>query len=117
MADRSVLQISREWRIAEDELQWMLQRCMNAKRHADNRDDAQNWCGRAFCRTRKALLRCVREYVALEADEVSGLIEAAVARVQCFPEMHVARPEPLAGVAVERQEVVEPQAPEVAPAA
>ncbi len=108
MADRSVLQISREWRIAEDELQWMLQRCMNAKRHADNRDDARNWCGRSFCRTRKALIRCMGEYIKLEADEDPGLIEAAVARVQRFPEMHVARPEPLEGVAVERQERGEP---------
>ncbi len=117
MADRPVLQISREWRIAEDGLQWMLQRCSNAKRHADNRDDARNWCGRAFCRTRKALLRCMGEYVKLEADEDPGLIEAAVARVQRFPEMHVARPEPLAGVAVERKIEGEPAERQVAGAA
>ena len=101
MADRLVLQISREWRIGEDELQWMLQRCMNAKRHVDKRDDARNWNGRAFCRTRKALLRCIREYVSLEDDEDQGLIEAAIARVERWPEWHRPRPKPLAGVAVE----------------
>ncbi len=54
--------------------------------------------GVAFCRTRKTLIRCIREHVTLEPGEGDDLIEAAVARVERFPEMHVARPEPLRGV-------------------
>ncbi len=101
MPDRLVLQISPNWRIAKDDLQWTLQRCMNAKRHVDNRDDPTNWRGQSFCRTRAALRRCVREHVKLEIDENPALIEAALARIEKFPEMHVHRPEPLAGVEVD----------------
>ena len=117
MADKFLLEISRNWRLAEDGLQWILQRCLNKRRHADNRGGPGNWTGQSFCRTRKALIRCIHEKVKLEPDEDAGLIEAAVARVQRFPEMHVARPEPLEGVAVERQERGEPQALEAIPAA
>ncbi len=98
MADTFVLGISKNWRIAEDRLQWILQRCGNKKRYADCRDNPKNWNGRAFCCTRKALIRCIGEYVKLEPDEDSGLVEAAVARVQTWPEMHRPRPGPLAGV-------------------
>ena len=107
MTDRYLLQISRNWRIAEDELQWILQRCMHIERYSGNRDDSRNWRGRAFCRTRKALLRCIGEYVKLEADEEPGQIEAAVARVQRFPEMHFARPEPLASVEVDGEQDID----------
>ena len=101
MADRFLIQISRNWRLAEDDLQWILQRCRNGRRFQNERDHTGNWYGRSFCRTRKALSRCVRENVKIEDDEDSALIEAAVARVQAWPEMHRPRPGPLAGVAVE----------------
>ncbi len=101
MTDRYKLQISRNWRIAEDELQWMLQRCMHIERYSGNRDDSRNWRGRAFCRTRAALLRCVHEHVKLEDDENPALIEAAIARIERFPEMQVQKPEPLAGIEVD----------------
>ena len=101
MADTFVLQISRNWRIAEDDLQWILQRCKKIKRYVDEWGHHENWRGRSFCCTRKALIRCISEHVKLEADEDPGLIEAAVASVERFPEMHRPMPEPLAGVAVE----------------
>ncbi len=101
MADRFLLQISRNWRLAEDDLQWILQRCRNGRRFQNEQEHTGNWYGRSFCRTRKALSRCVRENVKIEDDEDSALIEAAVARVQAWPEMHVLRPEPLAGVEVD----------------
>ncbi len=104
MADNSILQISRNWCIAEDHLQWILLRCKHKRRYATEPSHPSNWDGRSFCRTSKALIRCIREYVALEADEDPGLIEAAVARVQRFPEMHVARPEPLASVVVDGEQ-------------
>ncbi len=107
MTDRYLLQISRNWRIAEDELQGILQRCMHIERYSDNRDDSRNWRGRAFCRTRAAMLRCVREHVKLEIDENPALIEAALARIEKFPETHVHRPEPLAGVEVDGDQVLD----------
>ncbi len=101
MTDRYLLQISRNWRVSEDELQWMLQRCMHIERYSGNRDDSRNWRGQSFCRTRKALIRCINEHSTLEADEDQGLVEAAFARVERWPEWHRPRQEPLAGVAVE----------------
>ena len=98
MTDRFSFQISRNWRLAEDDLQWILQRCKNLKQYTSDRDHSENWRGRSFCRTRKALIRCIGEHVMLEPGEGDDLIEAAVARVERFPEMHVARPEPLRGV-------------------
>ncbi len=107
MADSFLFQISRNWRIAEDELQWILQRCKNLKQYTSDRDHSENWRGRSFCRTRKALIRCIREYVKLEPGEDQGPVEAAVARVERFPEMHVARPEPLAGATVGAEDQAE----------
>ena len=107
MADRFLLQISRNWRIAEDPLQWILQRCNNDKRYADDRPHPRNWRGHSFCRTRKALIRCMGEHVGLKDDEDPALIDAAIARVQTWPEWHKPRQDPLQGVAVERQEQFE----------
>ena len=39
------------WQVSEDELQWLLQRYQGGR-----------WRDRSFCRTREALLRCIREY-------------------------------------------------------
>ncbi len=101
MADNAVLQISRNWRIAEDHLQWILQRCKHKRRYATDPNHPSNWDGRSFCRTRKALIQCIRENVTLEAAEDPSLIQAAIASVERFSEMHRPMPEPLAGVALE----------------
>ena len=58
------------WRVVEDDLQWMLQRNGGTK-----------WHYRSFCRTRGALLRCIREYCG-EVDPV-GLMQ-----VEALPEWH-----------------------------
>ena len=91
MADQLVVQISRKWGIAEDHLQWILQRSRGKR----------GWRGHSFCRTRKALIRCIGEHVRPEADEDPALVDAAIARVQRWPEWHQSKPKPLAGVAVE----------------
>ncbi len=75
MSDRFLFQISRNWRLAEDRSQWVLQRCSNAKRYSTQRSHTKNWRGRSFCRTRKALIRCIGEHVRLEANEDHGLVE------------------------------------------
>ena len=108
MADRLVLQISREWRIAGDQLQWILQRCKNLRGYEGKREQSRNWSGRSFCRTRKALIRCIGEHVRLEDGEDQALIEAAIARVERWPEWHSPRPEPLQGVTVEQPEQDKP---------
>ena len=108
MTDRLLIQISRKWRLAEDDLQWILQRCKNLKGQTSKRDCSRNWQGRSFCRTRKALIRCIREQVRPEDDEDPALIKAAIARVERWPEWHRPRQEPLAGVAVEPREQGEP---------
>ncbi len=99
MKDRFLIQISRNWRVAEDDLQWILQRCKSIKRYTGQRGHTKNWTGRSFCRTRKALIRCIGEYVKLEPGEDLNLVEAAVARIERWPELHVVRPEPLRGTA------------------
>ncbi len=104
MVDSFLFQISGNWRIAEDELQWILQRCKNLKQYTSDRDHSENWRGRSFCRTRKSLIRCIGKYVTLEPGEGPGLIEAAVARVERWSEMHRPKPEPMAGVRVDTED-------------
>ena len=65
-----------------------------------DRDHSENWRGRSFCRTRKTLIRCIGEYVTLEPGEGVDLIEAAVARVERWPEWH----RPPAGVRVDTED-------------
>ena len=43
------------------------------------------------------------EHVRLKDGEDAALIDAAIARVQTWPEWHSPRPEPLEGVAVDRK--------------
>ena len=104
MADSFLFQISRNWRLAEDDLQWILQRSKNLKQYTSDRDHSENWRGRSFCRTRKTLIRCIREHVSLEPGEGADVIEAAVARVEQWSEMHRPKPEPLAGVRVDTED-------------
>ena len=108
MADRFLFQISRNWRLAEDDLQWMLQRCMHKRMYAAIPSHSGNWRGHSFCRTRKALIRCIREHVRLKDGEAPALVEAAVARVERWPEWHKPRQAPLAGIAIERPEQDKP---------
>jgi hypothetical protein len=55
--DRLVAQLNESWRVVDDPLQWILQR-----RKGNPRKKNSGWRDRSFCRTRDALLRCVREY-------------------------------------------------------
>ena len=64
------------WRVVDDPLQWILQR-------RDSKSSKKNsgWRGRSLCRTREALLRCVREYC--------GVVDLeALRRLEMLPEWH-----------------------------
>lgn len=65
-----VIALNGGWRVSEDELQWMLQRYQGGR-----------WRDRSFCRTREALVRCIREYCG-SVDPV-GLMQA-----EALPEWH-----------------------------
>ena len=69
------IQLNEGWRVSEDSLQWMLQRrCSKPGQKA-------RWTGRSFCRTREALLRCVRDYC--------GIVDAkALKRLEALPDFH-----------------------------
>ena len=54
---RLVAQLNASWRVIDDPLQWILQRTKGNPRKKNS-----GWRDRSFCRTRDALLRCVREY-------------------------------------------------------
>jgi hypothetical protein len=77
--DRLLIQLSSEWRVVEDDLQYVLER-----RKGKARSKATGWGRRSYCRTRLALLRCIREY----CGRVS---EAALHRVIELPEWRVDR--------------------------
>jgi hypothetical protein len=75
-SNQLVAQLNSTWRVVDDPLQWILQR-----RKGGPRKKNSGWQGRSFCRTREALLRCVREYCAqIDLD--------AVARLQDLPGLH-----------------------------
>jgi hypothetical protein len=58
------------WRVANDPLQWLLQRRKGSK-----------WVNRSYCRTREGLLRCVREYC--------GIVDVeALRRLDVLPDFH-----------------------------
>ena len=56
-SNRLVAQLNASWRVIDDQLQWILQRTKGNPRKKN-----AGWRDRSFCRTRDALLRCVREY-------------------------------------------------------
>ena len=56
-SNRLVTQLNESWRVIDDPLQWILQR-----KKGNPRKKNPGWRDRSFCRTRDALLRCVREY-------------------------------------------------------
>jgi hypothetical protein len=75
----------------DDPLQWILQR-----RKGNPRDKNTGWQSRSFCRTREALLRCIREYCCSPdaggvrcIHEYHGVDGAALQQVRALPEWHV----------------------------
>jgi hypothetical protein len=64
------------WRVVDDPLQWILQR-----RNSKPDKKHSGWANRSYCRTREALLRCVREYC--------GIVDAeALERLETLPDFH-----------------------------
>jgi hypothetical protein len=74
---RVIAQLSPNWRVTDDPLQWIVQR-----RKGNLRKKNSGWRNRAFCRTREGLLRCVREY----CGQVDN---GALAQLQALPDCHV----------------------------
>ncbi len=70
-----LVKLNDKWRIVDDPLQWILQR------RGEKNGKFGPWQARSFCTTRKALLRCIREYC--------GAVDpAAVAYIETWPERH-----------------------------
>jgi hypothetical protein len=68
--------LNARWRVIDEPLQWILQR-----KKGNPRKKSSGWRGRSFCRTREALLRCVREYC-------SDVDPAALAKLKGLPDWH-----------------------------
>jgi len=90
-SDRLLIQFNSHWRVVEDDLEYILER-----QKGRARSKATGWEGRAFCRTRDALLRCIREYCCLPdlgqrrcIREYRGVDKTAVERVRALPEWHI----------------------------
>jgi hypothetical protein len=75
-SNRLIAQLNKNWRVADDPLQWILQR-----RKGNPRKKNSGWIDRSFCTTRHGLLRCVRELCGEVDDE-------ALAQLRAFPEFH-----------------------------
>src|SRR5262249_17442642 len=73
---RLVAYLNQSFRVVDDPLQWMLQ-----QRKGNPRKKNSSWRGRSFCRTRDALVRCVRECCGEIAAE-------AVSKLQTLPDWH-----------------------------
>jgi hypothetical protein len=69
--ERLRVQLNADWRVSEDDLQWILQ-----KRVGRARSKTDGWVGRSFCTTRVALLRCISEYACLVDQMALALISA-----------------------------------------
>jgi hypothetical protein len=76
-SNRLLIELNRQWRIVDDHLQYILQ-----FRKGTPRSKATGWSSRSFCRTRAALLRCIRDYCGL-VDKI------AVGRIRVLPEWHI----------------------------
>ena len=72
-----LIQLTPDWRIVEDDLQYILQH-----RKGSARSRATGWWSRSFCRTREALLRCIREYC-------GSVDQAALQQVIALPDPHL----------------------------
>jgi hypothetical protein len=75
-SNRLVAQLNERWRVVDDPLQWILQR-----KKGNPRKKNSGWRDRSFCRTRDALLRCVREHCG-EIDDNS------LAKLKSLPDWH-----------------------------
>jgi hypothetical protein len=73
---RVIAQLSPNWRVTDDPLQWILER-----RKGNPRKKNFGWRKRSFCRTREGLLRCVREYCGQVDND-------ALAQLQGLPDYH-----------------------------
>jgi hypothetical protein len=90
-SNRLIAQLNARWRVIDDPLQWILQR-----RKGNPRGKNSGWRNRSFCRTREALLRCIRELCCLPdegqprcIDAYRGVDEAALRQVRALPERHI----------------------------
>jgi len=84
MTERSpllVIQLNDHWRIVDHPLQWIVQYRRRYRGRSDGSEDPRSWEGTSFCRTRPALLRCIRE----DCGEVDP---AAVAVIEALPDWH-----------------------------
>jgi hypothetical protein len=75
-SNRLVVQLNGTGGVVDDPLQWILQRKKGTPRKKNS-----GWRSRSFCRTREALLRCVREY----CGEVNV---DCLAELQALPNWH-----------------------------
>src|SRR5690349_2663971 len=64
-SNRLIAQLTKNWRIVDDPLQWILQR-----RKGNPRKKNSGWQDRSSCTTRPGLLACIREHCG-EVDEVA----------------------------------------------
>ncbi len=70
-SNRVIAKLNASWRIADDPLQWILQR-----RKGNTRSKNPGWAGRSYCRTRDALLRCIRQNCGQVSSEALAKLEA-----------------------------------------
>ena len=70
-----LVKLNERWCIVDDPLQWIL------RRRGEKNGKFGPWSVRSFCTTRKALLRCIRDYC--------GAVDpAAVAHIKTWTERH-----------------------------
>lgn len=89
-SNRLVTQLNERWSVADDPLQWILQR-----RKGSPRNKNSGWRGRSFCRTKDALLRCIREHCCSPDQgqlrsirEYNGVDKVALQQVRALPDWH-----------------------------
>ena len=74
-----VAKLNPDWRVVEchDRIQWILQRRGSPK--MSRRDD---WRGRSYCRTSRALIRYAREYAGAVEPAAAALLGALPASIE-----------------------------------
>ena len=82
--------VNDRWRVMDDgALQWILQHRRQDKRAvAPSKRFGGDWYARSYCNTRRALLRCIKEYCGDVDPEAVARIETLPAR---HPQPYVAR--------------------------
>jgi hypothetical protein len=73
-----VANLNPDWRVVEcrDRAQWILQRRGSPKKPRRN-----DWRGRSYCRTAKALRRCTRDYAGTIGPSASAILAALPERI------------------------------------